>query len=63
MNDANENSLKWQKKHKAKRRAHLRKWYYIRRTVINLGLSNSKGPEQDLADLVLDAEIKRWTII
>lgn len=63
MTDQNENSLAWQKKHKAKRRAHLRKWYYLRRRVVNLSYSNPKGSVSDLADLILDAEIRRWSII
>lgn len=60
MTDQNQNSLEWQRKNKAKRRAHLRKWYYIRRREINLSFSLPKSSDLDEVDIKYIEEMERW---
>lgn len=54
MTEADYESRKWQLLHKSRRRAHLRKWYYRRRGVINLAFSRPSSGESDIADLYIN---------
>ncbi len=58
MTDKDYRSQAWQVEHKARRRAHLRKWYYRRRKAINISFSLPSGKEKDVADFALDTA--RW---
>lgn len=60
MTKGDRNSLEWQKKHKERRRAHLRLYYYRRRRQINLANSNPTAKESDLADVLYASLVERW---